>query len=171
MDAWRHDLLQKLVPLPPSETTTGAPARPSTMHLAETALEIALGHARSEITYVLELGRAHGLPFAGHVHGDDVWLVLGDGRAMVRFAYDRRHFAIAVRAPGQDERKVAWDDKSSALTCSGAPFDDDQMRTLVRASIDAAVAAWKATPVRERPRWDANPPSASRPALTTAKES
>lgn len=141
------------------------------MHLAETALEIALGHARSEITYVLELGRAHGLPFAGHVHGDDVWLVLGDGRAMVRFTYDRRHFAIAVRAPGQDERKVAWDDKSSALTCGGLLFDDEQMKTVVRSSIDAAVVAWKATPVRDRTRWDGKPASSSRPNLPDSKES
>jgi hypothetical protein len=147
MDEWRQRLFGELVP----ETS-----RPTTDLTAATALEIAIGMARSEVAYVLELGRAHKLPVAGNVNGDDVWLAIGGARA--RFTYDRRKGVIAAVVPGHEDATIAWDATAHALrgpAAGGAAFD---ARTFVRTALDAVVAAWKsAPPGAPPPRWDAPP--------------
>lgn len=124
MDDWHHKLVKELV----AETPAGfLPDRSA-------ALEIAFGHARSALTYTLELARAHRLPAAGNVAGDDVWLQLGGG-GRVRFTLNRREGHIVVVRPGQDELRV---DGSA------------DVNTVARDAIDALVASWRAGPARER---------------------
>ena len=161
MDEWRQRLLGELVP----ETS-----RPTTDFSAATALEIALGMARSEIAYVLELGRAHKLPVAGNVNGDDVWLTIGPAR--VRFAYDRRKGIIAATVPGHEEATIAWDASARALRGPAAGGNAFDARTFVRTALDAAVAAWKAAPPgAAAPRWDgAAPAPAALPEETNKTE-
>jgi len=141
MDEWRQKLLGELVP-----------EAPTMQRSAATELEIAFGYARSELTYVLELGRAHKLPATGAVYGDDVWLTLGS--AKLRFVYDRKNGAITASIPGRDEQRITYDAGAHALDGpSAGPFD---MRAFVREAIDATVAAYKAAPPPPAlGKWDA----------------
>jgi hypothetical protein len=123
MDDWHQRLVKELV----AETPAGfLPDRSA-------SLEIAFGHARSALTYALELARAHRLPAAGNVAGDDVWLQLGSGR--VRFTLNRRDGHIVIVRPGQDEVRVDG---------------TGDVKTTARDAIDALVAAWRAGPAKER---------------------
>ncbi len=108
-----------------------------------TALEIALGKARSELTYWLELGRAHHLPVVGNVMGDEVWIRLGE--STLRFTLDRTASLVTTSAAGKAATTMAWDAaRRTIVDGEGAPVDVD---ALVRASVDAIVSAWRATDV------------------------
>lgn len=151
MDEWRQHLFGQLVP---------EAQRPTTEHSAATALEIAFGMARSEVAYALELGRAHRVPVAGSVNGDDVWLALGPAR--LRFLYDRKNAHITVSIPGHDDARIAYDAAKRALTGPATASGPFEARTFVRSAIDATVAAWKAAPPgAPAPRWDAPPAPAT----------
>ena len=75
MDDWRGRLASELLGTPGSAgaQSSGAPSSST----GTTALEIVIGHARSEMAYVLEFGRAHGLPVTGSIFGDDSGLRRG----------------------------------------------------------------------------------------------
>jgi len=123
MDDWHRRLVKELV----AETPAGfLPDRSA-------SLEIGFGHARSALTYALELARAHRIPATGSVAGDDVWLQLGGGR--VRFTLNRREGHVVVIRPGQDEVRVDG---------------DGDLKTIARDAVDALVAAWRAGPASHR---------------------
>jgi len=125
MDDWHLRLVKELV----QETPAGF--KPD----AAASLEIAFGQARSAITYVLELCRAHRIPVVGNVAGDDVWFELGGKR--VRFTLNRREGHVAVSMPGEDVRQV-----------TAAEAGD--LGAAAREAIDAIVAAWRARPAHEK---------------------
>ena len=102
MDDWHRKLAKELVQGTPTGTL------PDAAVAAAAALEIAFGHARSALTYVLELARAHRIPATGCVTGDDLWLQLGEGR--VRFTLNRREGHVAVLRPGHDEARFGLGD-------------------------------------------------------------
>jgi hypothetical protein len=116
---------------PESERDTFAPE-------GATAMEIAFGKARSELTYVLELGRSHQLPVAGTVIGDTVWVRLGE--VELRFILDRATTTIASRVLGKDEM-LAWDAKQRAIATGSGKLVDVEF--FVREAIDATVKAYK----------------------------
>ena len=129
MDEWHSKLAKELVQGTPSGTL------PDAALAAANALEIAFGGARSAVTYVLELARAHRIPAAGTVIGDDVWMQLGEGR--VRFTLNRRQQCVVVSRPGQADATV------------GVGTD---LGKLARESLDELVAAWrKGPPVHRTP--------------------
>jgi hypothetical protein len=110
------------------------------------ALEIEFGRARSAITYVLELARAHRIPATGNVGGDDVWIKLGDAR--VRFMLNRRENYVAIAIAPEDEWRATWNAEKRALVDSqGAPLD---LGNKARDAIDALVAQWRKMPSRPR---------------------
>jgi hypothetical protein len=120
MDEWHRKLVKDLT----QETAAGfAPD-------AAASLEIAFGHARSALTYALELARAHRIPVAGNVTGDSIWLQLGDGR--IRFTMNRRAGEVVVLRPGQDETTVK--------------AGGEDLGVMARTAIDALVTAFKALP-------------------------
>src|SRR5579871_3679814 len=127
MDDWHQKLVRDLVAETPAGFVPDAAA----------ALEVAFGQARSAIAYALELARAHRIPAAGNIGGDDVWLRLGDGR--VRFVLNRREGQVLVTRPGQDEARFA----------AGA-IDAAQLGALAQGAIDALVAGWRALPAHEK---------------------
>jgi hypothetical protein len=132
MDDWHRKLVEELVGSTPRGAGFAPPADG-----AAAALEIAFGKARSAVTYVLELGRAHRIPVAGSVTGDDVWFQLG-GSGRVRFTLNRREAHVVVARPGQDEVRVRGDAK------------DADLGAMAREAIDALVAGWRALPVSQR---------------------
>jgi hypothetical protein len=135
MDDWQKSLQAAIVP---------EASQPSMNHSADTALEIAFGYARSEVTYVLALMGTHKQKAAGVVAGDQVWLALGDAR--LSFAFDRKGQKITMHVPGQDEATLTFDaQKHAVVGSSGEPVD---MRAKVRQAIDATVAVWKGTPAQ-----------------------
>jgi hypothetical protein len=144
MDDWHHRLVRDFT----SETPAGpAPEGPS-------ALEIALGQARSVVTYALELARAHRIAARGNVAGDDVWLQLGDMRA--RFTLNRRDAQLLVTRSGpgpgtQEEMRVHWDERKRVLVAADGDGALADVEAMARGAIDAVVAAWRARPVRDRP--------------------
>jgi hypothetical protein len=137
MDDWHRKLARDLV----SETPAGF------VPDAAASLEIAFGHARSALTYALELARAHRIPAAGNVAGDAIWLQLGDGR--VRFLLNRREGHVMVVRASQashDETRIALADAAQA-----------DLGKMAREAIDALVADWRALPA-EAKRPSAPPP-------------
>lgn len=129
MDDWRKRLATKLL---------GDKGTPSLSLDARTTLEIAFGRARSEITYVLELGRAHALPLAGSVTGDDVWLRLGE--SVLRFRLDRQALAIVAFVPGSKDSTFTFDPEYRALvTANRQAVDFD---TFVKEAVEAIVHGW-----------------------------
>jgi hypothetical protein len=128
MDDWHRKLAKELVQGTPTGTL------PDASVAAAAALEIAFGHARSALTYVLELARAHRIPATGCVAGDDLWLQLGEGR--VRFTLNRREGHVAVVRPGQSEARFG--------------LGDADLGELARESLDALVAAWRTGPPHHR---------------------
>lgn len=130
MDDWRKRLAHQLL---------GDRGTPSLALDARTTLEIAFGRARSEVTYVLELGRAHALPMSGSVTGDDVWLRLGEG--VLRFRLDRQGLAIVAFVPGAKDTTFSFDPTQRALvdqTGRAVAFED-----FVKTSLDAVVQGWE----------------------------
>jgi hypothetical protein len=141
MDEWRTQLVAQLLGDARGNDRAGADA--SRDLAASTAMEIALGKARSELTYVLELGRAHHLPIVGNVVGDEVWIRLGEARLAFRF--DRSALRMVASVVGRGEAWLAYDAKMRAVVIDGgAPVDVDRF---VREAIDATVRAWKSPPM------------------------
>ncbi len=130
MDEWRKRLATKLL---------GDRGTPTLELDARTTLEIALGRARSEVTYVLELGRSHALPMGGSVTGDDVWLRLGE--ALLRFRIDRQAMAITASLPGRKEHRFTFDAERHILV------DEQQnpvnFEVFVRQSVESIVHGWE----------------------------
>jgi len=136
MDDWRSRLTEQLIG-PTSQRTplSGAGVE------ASTALEVALGQARSEMTYVLELGRAHALPITGSVTGDDIWIRVG--ATTLRFNYSRRAGVIVATVVGREDQQLRWNpERRAVLLHSGEILD---ARTFVREAIDATVGSWRAS--------------------------
>jgi hypothetical protein len=132
---WRTRLATELLggeaETPESERDTFAPE-------GATAMEIAFGQARSELTYVLELGRTHHLAVAGSIIGDDVWVRLGE--TAVRFTLDRATTSIAAHVIGGGTT-LAWNAKQRAIATSEGKLVDVEF--FVREAIDATVKAYK----------------------------
>jgi hypothetical protein len=133
MDDWHRKLVQELVGGTPAGFVPDAAA----------ALEIDFGKARSALAYALELARAHRIPAAGNVTGDDIWLQLAPGR--VSFTLNRREGHVVVARPGQDAVNVHAE--------AGAP----DVGAMAREAIDALVATWRTLPASDR-RPSAPPP-------------
>ena len=110
-----------------------------------TALEIAFGHARTAITYAIEVARAHRIPALANVSGDDVWFQLGDERT--RITLNRRDQHVIAHRPGVDTTRVRWDRNRRMAMNGDNPVD---VGALARDGIDAVVAAWRARPTRDR---------------------
>jgi hypothetical protein len=146
MDDWHRKLARDLVsetPAGPAQNgRDGERSAPDGAQL----LEIAFGQARSAVTYVLELARAHRLPATGSVAGDDVWVQLGDAKA--RFTLNRREAHVVAVRPGKSEARFRYDKTKGALV------DGDsvpaELGAVAREAIDAIVTAWRARPIRER---------------------
>ena len=138
MDEWRTRLAEELLSAQQPSEGDRPTVEGLTMVSGPTAMEIAFGKARSELTYVLEFGRAHHLPIVGSVVGDDVWIRLGETK--LGFRLDRTTSKITATVVGQDA-SMTWDPKSRAIvTGSGKAID---VEWFVRDSIDATVRAWK----------------------------
>lgn len=135
VDDWRGRLASQLVESAPSDGKS-----PTSSPEGTTGLEIVIGHARSEMTYVLEFGRAHGLPVTGSIFGDDVWLRIG--ASTLRFNYSRRGGVIVTSIVGRGDAQLKWSPERHAVVgAEGEPLD---VTSFVREAIDATVAAWKA---------------------------
>jgi len=141
MDEWRTRLAAELL----DENAENAGERAGRSVFApsrSTAMEIAFGRARSELTYVLALGRARAqssapsAPITGDVAGDAIWLRVGEAR--LAFTFDRDAGEIAMSAPGRDAKLAVRED--GTLAANGEPCEID---ALVRDAIDATVRAWK----------------------------
>ncbi len=137
MDDWRERLASELVG---GAGATGASGPPSSSE-GIVALEIVIGHARSEMTFVLELGRAHGLPVTGSIFGDDVWVRIG--ATTLRFNLSRRAGVIVTSVVGRGDSQLKWSpERRSVVDPEGAPLD---AISFVRGAVDATVGAWKAS--------------------------
>jgi hypothetical protein len=132
-DEWRARLADQLLG---TETPIGD--RATFTPDAASYMEIAFGKARSELSYVLGLGRSHSLPVAGSVTGDEVWIRLGD--AELRFALDRAAKVVRATADGQT-RALTWDPRQRAIATSDGKLVD--MEFFVRESIEATVKKYK----------------------------
>lgn len=134
MDDWRRGLVSQLLgEKHPAAKTSFEPS-------ADAQLEIAFGRARSELTYLLELGRANKLPFTGSLIGDEIWVRLDD-RTTLTFRIERVNAGILANLPGRGDVLVRWDAaKNSFVEANGEPVD---MQAFVRAAIDTAVAQFK----------------------------
>lgn len=130
MTDWHVDLARALVPEAPAGFAPDGAA----------SLEIALGHARSAISYALELARAHRIPANGRVCGDDVWMVLGDRR--VRFTLNRRERRVVVARSGHDEMRAEWEATKRAIVDGGGGIVD--LGAVAREAIDGIVNEWRA---------------------------
>jgi hypothetical protein len=140
MDDWYRRVAVELV-----SETPAASRQPSTPE-GPMALEIALGHVRSAIAYVLELARAHRLPASGNVTGDHVSLQLGDRR--LRATLNRRGGHMLLVVTGRDDAHLRWDDAKHAIVdANGARAD---LAALAREAIDGMVSAWRAGPATAR---------------------
>ncbi len=135
-DEWRARLAAELLGEdevePISQRMTFAPE-------GATAMEIAFGQARSELTYVLELGRAHHLPVVGAVVGDEIWIRLGESK--LTFRLDRQATVIHANIAAADST-LTWDPKGRAIVTSAGKAVD--MQSFVQGAIDATVRAFKA---------------------------
>lgn len=151
MDDWYGRLARDLV----SETPAGV------LPDGVAAMEIAFGDARSVVAYALELARAHRLPVAGSVLGDDVWLRFGDGRLQLTLNRRKAQVEVEVMAPGPSlpkEREVVvrWDGPKRALVDAAGETTD--LAAVAREAIDVLVADWRARPASEKRLSSAPPP-------------
>jgi len=137
-DDWRAELAARLTAPKPGQSTF----HPS----AATELEIALGRARSEVTYALELCRSHGVPAMGSAIGDEVSLRLGE--QAVAFRIDRLGARIVAKVPDKDEVVHTWDAEKRAVVAGGEGVDVTRM---ARGAIDTVVSAWRASAEGKRP--------------------
>jgi hypothetical protein len=140
-DEWREQLAGRLL-------GTAAVAPNDFSPTAPTALEIAFGHARSEVTYVLELARAHAVPARGSVIGDDISLRLGEG--VLRFHISRREQTITATVPGRDEERLHWDAARRTMALSDGSAIE--MKPFVRGAIDAVVNGFRQKSPSQNPR-------------------
>ncbi len=124
MDDWHRRLVKELV----KETPAGV------LPDSAASLEIGFGQARSALTYMLELARAHRIPATGTVTGDDLWLQLGEGR--LRFTLNRREGCVIAVRPGHEDVQIR-------------PGGAD-LGAMAREAIDALVAAWRSGPPQLR---------------------
>ena len=130
MTDWRSRLTEQLLGPPGSSPTRTDPAA---------LLEIVVGNARSELAYVLELGKTHGLPITGSITTDDMWIRVG--ATTLRFNYSRRAGVIVASIVGREDQQLRYDAaKLAVVTPTGEPLDAP---TYVREAIDATVNAWK----------------------------
>ncbi len=133
MDDWRSRLTENLL------GPQGQPAGPRPDPNA--AMEIVLGAARSELAYVLELGRTHRLPVTGLVNGDDIWIRIG--ATTLRFNFSRRGSVIVASVVGRQDEQLRYSlDKRAVVTHDGEGIDPSRF---IREAIDATVNAWKAS--------------------------
>ncbi len=133
MTDWRSRLSEQLLGPPGSSP----PSRPDPAAL----LEIVLGQARSELTYVLELGKTHSLPVTGSVNTDDMWIRVG--ATTLRFNYSRRAGVIVASVVGREDQQLRYDpEKKAVVTPDGEPLE---ATGYIREAIDATVNAWKAS--------------------------
>jgi hypothetical protein len=145
MDEWRTRLAEQL--LSRGGATPSGADRPTVEGLSAlggaTAMEIAFGKARSELTYILELGRAHHLPIVGSVVGDDIWIRLGESK--LAFQLDRSVTRITATVSGRDAATLGWDARTRAIVLGDAGKGDGKpidMDSFVRDAVDATVGAW-----------------------------
>ncbi len=132
MDDWRSRLTESLL---------GNPGKTETKPDPVAALEIVLGQARTEITYILELGKAHNLPTTGNVNGDDVWLRVG--ATSLRFHFSRRAGVIVASVVGREDQQLKYSvEKRGVVGPDGELLDTARY---IREAIDATVNAWKAS--------------------------
>jgi hypothetical protein len=155
MDDWREKLAGELL------GDRGAQAMPGMANRfapgAAQQLAIALGYARTEVSYLLALGRTNNLQTTGNVLGDDVWLQIGHVR--LRFLLDRARGALVVFQVGREEVVITYDGAKGALVLPTGEGVD--MKDYVRKAIESTVAAWKQNPTPlPGPQWPANPPRA-----------
>jgi hypothetical protein len=133
MTDWRSRLNESLLG-PPGSSPQPRP-EPSVL------LEIVLGQARAELTYVLELGKTHSLPVTGSIVTDDMWIRVG--ATTLRFNYSRRAGVIVASVIGREDQQLRFSAETNAVvTPDGEPLD---ATAYVRDAIDATVNAWKAS--------------------------
>jgi hypothetical protein len=131
MTDWRSRLSEQLL----GPTASSPASRPEPGAL----LEIVLGQARAELTYVLELGKSHSLPVTGSVTTDDIWIRVG--ATTLRFNYSRRAGVIVASVIGREDQQLRYSaDKRAVVTPDGEVLD---ATAYVRDAIDATVNAWK----------------------------
>ncbi len=162
-DDWREQLAARLTAPKPGQSTF----TPS----AATELEVALGKARSEVTYALELARSHGIPVSGSVIGDDVNLRLGEGA--LSFRIDRLGARIVGKVPEREEVVLTWDVEKRSIVENGGEAVD--VTAMARAAIDVVVSAWqpsasspRAQTVRNLKTPPSEPPRPEAPRTDTA---
>ena len=132
MTDWRSRLTEQLL---------GPQSSPSSRPDPNALLEIVVGHARSELTYVLELGRTHSLPVTGSINSDDMWIRVG--ATTLRFNYSRRAGVIVASVVGREDQQLRYNaDKRAVVTPDGEELD---ATAYIRDAIDATVNAWKAS--------------------------
>jgi hypothetical protein len=140
-DQWREQLAGRLLGEAPATPGDFSPS-------AATALEIAFGKARSEVTYVLEFARTHGVPATGSVIGDEVSLRRGEG--VVRLRIDRREQTILAVSPNREDERLRWDGgKRTMVRADQSPIE---MKAYVREAIDAVVSGYHAASAAHSPR-------------------
>jgi hypothetical protein len=133
MTDWRSRLNESL--LGPAGSSPQSRPEPGVL------LEIVLGQARAELTYVLELGKTHSLPVTGSVTTDDMWIRVG--ATTLRFNYSRRAGVIVASVIGREDQQLRYNaDTKAVVTPDGEPLD---ATAYVRDAIDATVNAWKAS--------------------------
>ena len=134
-DEWRAKLADQLL-----GTTTAIGDRATFVPDAAASMEIAFGKARSELAYVLELGRSNSVPVVGSILGDDVWIRLG--AAELRFVFDRGAKVVRATVNGR-VTTLNWDARQRAIATSDGKLVD--MDFFVRESIDATVKTFRAS--------------------------
>ncbi len=133
MSDWRSRLTEQLI------GPSGGPQ--STRPDPSALLEMVHGQARSELTYLLELGKTHSLPVTGSVTTDDIWIRVG--ATTLRFNFSRRGGVIVASVVGREDQQLRYSaDKKAVVTPDGEPID---AVSYVREAIDATVNAWKAS--------------------------
>jgi hypothetical protein len=144
MDDWHQRLSSQLLGTAPQTLDPTASAQ----------LEIAFGHARTEVSYLLGLAHTGRLPVTGNVIGDDIGVQLG--ATVLRFVISRGDGGfITATIPGQEKpARLMWDQNRQSMVIGDQPID---MREYVRAAVEATVAAYKAAPAPPPFTWGHGP--------------